>query len=38
MGIIFYYLIPQLTILEIGPEILSNAYVLLVSLYPPIVF
>jgi len=38
MSIIFYCLIPQLTILEIGPEILSNAYILLVSLYPPIVF
>lgn len=38
LSIILYCLIPQITILEIGPEILGNAYILLVSLYPPIVF
>jgi len=36
--IFLFCVIPQITLLEIGTEMLGNGYTLLVSLYPPLVF
>ena len=35
--IFLFCVIPQITLLEIGTEMLGNGYTLLVSLYPPLV-
>ena len=36
--ILLFCIIPQITLLEIGTEILRSSYTLLVGLYPPLVF
>lgn len=36
--IIFFCIIPQITMLEIGTDIFGSGYTLLVSLYPPLMF